>query len=241
MSKSTEERTKAIYSDYKNGRDPNRDSLFHNPEVTFQVIASDIALSKALRSVVDRLDTATMLDVGCGSGNTSALLLRLGFSPTNIVGIDVQCERVHSAKARYPSVDFQCMDASRMVFPDQTFDVVIEATMFLQLTDDSLARCVADEMVRTCRVGGHILISDWRYGKPGSGGFKAVNQSRIQSLFSVGDRTVTVATFNGALVPPIGRRISKFASPMYFLLSGLFPLLVGQQVTVLRKLANQGA
>ena len=47
------------------------------------------------------------------------------------------------------------MDAARLTFPDQSFDVVYAAYV-ISVVPDPLA--VLSEMRRICRVGGHIVL-----------------------------------------------------------------------------------
>ncbi len=91
------------------------------------------------------------------------------------------------------------------------------------------------EMLRVTQRGGHILLCDWRYSKPGSATHRAVTQKRIAELFEIGRQTNHCAVFAGPLVPPAGRFLSRRVPSAYFLVSRLLPFLVGQVTTVLRK------
>jgi ubiquinone/menaquinone biosynthesis C-methylase UbiE len=161
--------------------------------------------------------------------------LRLGFEPSNLYGVDIRTEKLDTARTRFPSSHFQCADASQLEFPDASFDITQEFMMFLQLTDDDLSGRVAAEMLRVTKVGGHLVLSDWRYAKPGTDEFKAVNKARISKLFHVGRETEVVKIVPGALVPPVGRLFSRVLPSMYFAVRSCFPFLVVQFVTVLRK------
>jgi hypothetical protein len=108
--------------------------------------------------------------------------------------------------------------------------------MFLQLTDEDLAKQIGSEMIRVTKQGGHIILADWRYGKLGKSEFSAVNRKRISRLFALEKSTCLVAVYNGALIPPIGRFLSSNMPAAYFVIKSLFPLLVGQTTTVLQKL-----
>jgi ubiquinone/menaquinone biosynthesis C-methylase UbiE len=136
-------------------------------------------------------------------------------------------------------IHFECADASRLSFPDCTFDIVQESTMFLQMTDDGLAKRIASEMVRVTKMGGHILLSDWRYSRPGTTEFKAVNKKRIAEMFSVGSETTVERVFPGTLIPPVGRFLSRHAPALYFPVRALFPFLAGQVTTVLKKISRR--
>jgi ubiquinone/menaquinone biosynthesis C-methylase UbiE len=223
------------YRAYYAAKGKERNSLLHNPEVLYQSLAQEIALVRAMQSMRPKEETATVLDVGCGSGGALLTFLRLGFAPENLYGIDFQDERIAVARKKCPSIHFEHGDATKMEFASESFDLVHEATMFIHSVDDELSRKIAMEMVRVTKPGGHILLCDWRYAKPGSAAHRAVTQKRIARLFHVGERTSRCGVFAGPLLPPIGRFLSKRWPSAYFLVSGLIPFLVGQMTTVLRK------
>jgi ubiquinone/menaquinone biosynthesis C-methylase UbiE len=227
--------TEYYYRDYNGRKGADRNSLLRNPGVLFQNLAQDAAMVRALGWMKAEPGSMRVLDVGCGDGGSLWLLQRLGFEPANLFGVDIQEERIRKAKTRNPVATFECVDATCLAFRDDTFDIAMESTMFLQLTDDDVARRIASEMVRVTRPEGALLVSDWRYGKPGSKEFKGVSRKRIEDLYQVGTRTRVVETFRGPLIPPVGRFLSKYLPSCYFAVQGLFPPLVGHVITVLRK------
>ncbi len=223
------------YRAYYAAKGADRNSLLHNPEVLYQSLAQEAALVRALQSIRPDNETARVLDVGCGDGSTLLTFLRLGFAPGNLHGIDFQEGRIAEAIRKCPSIHFAHGDATNLQFPGETFDLVHEATMFIHSVDDELSRKIASEMVRLTKRGGHILLCDWRYSKPGSAAHRAVTQKRISKLFEVGRRTSVTGVFAGPLLPPLGRFLSRRLPAVFFLAGGLLPFLVGQVTTVLRK------
>ncbi len=227
--------TEQCYREYNSRKGEGRHSLLHNPEVLFQSLALDAAKVRAIGSIALEPQTARVLDVGCGEGGSLWLLLRLGFRPENLFGVDIQEERIWRARGMYPHISFKCADATSLAFGDETFDMAMESMMFLQLTDDDVARRIAAEMIRVTKQGGILLVADWRYSKPGSKEFKGVSRKRIADLYQVGKQTRVHRTFRGALVPPVGRFFSKHLPSAYFAVHKLVPFLTGQVVTVLEK------
>jgi SAM-dependent methyltransferase len=223
------------YRDYGARKGSLRNDLLRNPEVLFQVLAADASIVSALRSIEADPERAKVLDIGCGDGASLFPLLRLGFEPSNLYGVDIRGEQIALAQARYPGLHFQCTDASSLKFPDDTFDIVQESMMFLQMTDQELGKHVAKEMIRVTKPSGCLLLSDWRYGKPGTSEFKPLDRKRIAELFQVGSATKIHGVFSGALVPPIGRFLSKNLSALYFLIQRLLPFAAAQVATVLTK------
>lgn len=228
--------TENYYKDYDARKGAGRNDLLRNPEVLFQFMAAEVSVILGLRSIQADPTAAKVLDVGCGEGLSLLPFLRLGFSPSNLYGVDIRPEQVAVARARFPMLHLQCGDARKLAFPNDTFDIVQEQVMFLQMPDDDLACQIGAEMVRVTRPGGHLIVSDWRYSKPGSNEFKGVNRKRIARLFSVGIRTAVERTFPGPMVPPVGRFFSRNLPSLYFAVRAVFPFLTGQVTTVLKKL-----
>lgn len=223
------------YRAYYAAKGAERNSLLHNPEVLYQSLAQEAALVRALQSIGPNQEAARVLDVGCGDGTTLLAFLRLGFAADNLCGIDFQEERIARAKEKCAGIHFAHGDATKLEYASETFELVHEATMFIHSVDEELSKQIAKEMMRVTKRGGHILLCDWRYSKPGSAAHKALTQKRIAELFEVGRQTNRCGTFRGPLLPPIGRFLSRRLPSAYFLVSGLLPFLVGQVTTVLRK------
>lgn len=227
--------TEEYYKGYDARKGEGRNDPFSNPQVLFQFLAAEASVVRALHSIRLNPAEAKVLDVGCGRGGSLMTLLRMGFSPTNLHGVDIRPEQIASARKWLPASPIECADASQLKFADNTFDITHASAMFLQVPDDNLSARIASEMIRVTKTSGHILISDWRYSKPGSSEFKAVDKKRIGRLFSVGSQTVVQGVFPGQLIPPVGRFFSEHLPSFYFLIRAVFPFLVGRVTTVLRK------
>lgn len=227
---------KEFYQGYYADKGVDRNSLLRNPQVLFQTLAKDASFYSALRMIDPDPSTCRILDVGCGSGASLVNFLRIGFPPANLFGIDFQEDRIQEGKANLTGINFCHGDATRMEFPDGAFDIVMESAMFIHSVDDDLSRKIAGEMLRVTRPGGHILLSDWRYAKPGSNAYRALTQKRIAGLFDVGKKTVRRGVFSGELLPPVGRFLSAHLPSAYFAVRTVMPFLVGQKATVLRRL-----
>jgi SAM-dependent methyltransferase len=227
--------TKDWYHDYYHKRGADRNDLRVNRGVLFQTLAGEASVVRACYAIGHDPAKAKVLDVGCGVGADLYQLLRLRYSPANIVGIDILTERIADARVLYPSVRFLQGDASRMDFPDAAFDLVFESTMFVSLTDEPLSVAIAREMIRVCKPGGYLLLVDWWMPKPGDPTYKALTRRRLRQLFSIGANTRLMGIYRGALVPPVGRLLSRFLPSVYFVTAKLFPFLVGQVAYLLQK------
>ncbi|MCB1475117.1 MAG: class I SAM-dependent methyltransferase [Rhodobiaceae bacterium] len=119
-----------------------------------------------------------LLEVGVGTG----LMLRYYAPSTEVVGIDLSEEMLQRAKekqARLPHVkSLQQMDACRLSFADDSFDVAV-APFTISVVPDPLS--ALDEMARVVRPGGTILIAS-RFGD--ESGFVAMLEALARPLFT---------------------------------------------------------
>lgn len=214
---------------YKQRNLPNRNDAL-NPEVVFQNVARETAVIRSLRKSGIEITSARILDVGCGSGGSLISLLNLGVPINNLTGIELLAERVEEGKNRIPSLELLVGDATNMQFDDSTFDMVLESTMFWGIPDDEVAMKVAREMIRVAKPGGIILLCDWRVRDPRQTD-GALTIRRVRKLFA-GVRIENIEL--GPLIPPIGRRLSRWLPSFYFVLQRLIPLLVGMKIYTLR-------
>lgn len=230
-----EEGQREFYKQYYARTGAGRNDLRRNPGVLLQSLTLERSFILASRNISHDAGTAKPLDVGCGGGGDLFQLLRVGYKPENITGIDIQAERLESARHLYPNIRFIAGDASRMDFPSGEFDLVFESTMFATLSDDAVSSAIASEMLRVCKGGGYLLLLDWRTPKPRDPNYNALTKGRLRRLFKVGADTELVGVYPGALVPPVGRFLSAHLPSLYFLTAAIFPFLVGQVAYLLRK------
>lgn len=100
-----------------------------------------------------------VLDVACGTGNTTLPAARTGASVT---GVDIAPNLLAQARQRAASegleVRFDEGDAEDLPYPDQAFDVILTmfGAMFAPRPD-----VVAAELMRVCKPGGLIAMANW--------------------------------------------------------------------------------
>lgn len=97
-----------------------------------------------------------VLDVGCGTGNFSIKLARLG---CKVTGIDLSEKMLdiarRKAKKEHLDIEFYNMDVYRLEFPDGCFDGVFSMAAFEFIKEPLKAY---REMYRVVKPGGKILI-----------------------------------------------------------------------------------
>jgi SAM-dependent methyltransferase len=97
------------------------------------------------------------LDVGCGTGALTALLVeRLGAA--NVTGIDPSESFVAAARDRFPGVRIEHGSAEALPFDDGTFDVAI-AQLVVHFMEDPVGG--VREMARVTRPGGVLAACVW--------------------------------------------------------------------------------
>ena len=210
----------------------DRDDLLRNPGLLFQYLANQRSICEALRPVAGLRSgrNAAVLDVGCGDGASLLHLMELGFPAQMMHGIDIRPSVIERGRRRLPACTLIVADACHIPYPDATFDLVIESTMFVQeVTEAPIRASIAREMARVTKPGGFLLIVDWRYG---GRGYQAVTQRRLRSLYPGCD---IVRSVGGALIPPVGRAVSRWCPSLYFLIHRWCPPLIGLKANLLCK------
>lgn len=80
-----------------------------------------------LQSMATKNSYSSALEIGCGNGNGTRLIEKY-FNPQKIVAIDLDEKMIEKARKsrNNNSIDFWVMDASKLEFPDDSFDVVFD-------------------------------------------------------------------------------------------------------------------
>ena len=106
-----------------------------------------------------QLSGGRVLDAATGNGGFITFLMENLKGYTEITGIDSN-ERLLEVAQKSHSLDnihFQRMDAARMDFPDSYFDTVCIANSLHHMI---YMPGVLTEMMRVCKPGGHLIISE---------------------------------------------------------------------------------
>lgn len=100
-----------------------------------------------------------VLEIACGPGTAS---LDLAAVSNHVTGVDltpamIQQARAAQAERGIANADWIVGDGAALPFPDSSFSLVVCRSAFHHLVDPKL---VLREMVRVCRSGGRVAVSD---------------------------------------------------------------------------------
>jgi SAM-dependent methyltransferase len=139
-----------------------------------------------------------ILDLGCGSGRWIREWVKWGATPENLYGIDLRPAAIDKARRLSPAgVTIECCNAADLPFDPESFDIVLQSTVFTSILDSAIRRKVASEMLRVVAADGLILWYDFHLGNPWNSDVRAVRKREIRALFpgcSVKLHRVTLAS-----------------------------------------------
>jgi SAM-dependent methyltransferase len=118
-----------------------------------------IEASRSLRQILRPLETIQVLDVGCGVGRSSRLLVDLGVKPSNLLGIDFRESAIAYARQINPAIRYRQISGLED-WPAEGFDLAVQCTVFSSIPSVSLRRRTAALMERSVGKIGYILWWD---------------------------------------------------------------------------------
>ena len=177
------------------------------------------------------LDTYKILEIGCGTGHWLREFIKWGARPEKIAGVDLLSDRVTEAKKLCPdAVQIQCGSAADLTFPDDTFDLVLQSTVFTSVLDFSMKQRMASEMLRVVKSDGLILWYDYHVNNPWNSDVRGVKRQEISQLFP----GCLIKLQRITLAPPLVRLLAPYSWLACYLL-GKVPWLCTHYLGVIRK------
>ena len=202
----------AVAERYARRRDADRYSMLR-PEVWQAVQERQRAmLGLFAQAGLHDLSRLRLLEVGCGAGGNLLDLLRLGFAPQHLAGIELLPERLALARAVLPeALQLQGGDALQADVAPASLDIVYVATVLSSLLDGHYQQRLADAMWSWLAPGGGVLWYDFTVDNPRNPDVRGVPLARLRALFPAGRmhyRRVTLA-------PPLARALVRVHPALY--------------------------
>jgi SAM-dependent methyltransferase len=193
-----------------------------NPAVWQMVHERQRALLRLLHSLGwQDLSQKCLLEVGCGNGSNLLEMLRFGFDPRNLQGVELLEDRYAEARRMLPTeLQLNLGDACEAKIQPGSQDIVLQSTVFSSLLDDVFQQRLADAMWRWVKPGGGVLWYDFTINNPHNADVRGVPLQRVRSLFPEG----RVQAQRVTLAPPAARQIVRVHPSLYHLLNAV-PLL----------------
>ena len=224
---------RARYERRKNDINIDRYSLL-NPDVWQSVHERQRVMLRLFAKLgLSNFADTKLLEVGCGAGGNLLELLRLGFQPDNLIGIELLNDRVVQANKVLPAGMVRAGDAAGAAIPLASQDVVLQSTVFSSLLDDTFQEELANKMWSWVKPGGGVLWYDFIYNNPNNPDVRGVPVKRIRTLFPQAVITVKRVT----LAPPIARRVCRVHPGLYSVINAL-PLLRTHVLCWIQKTAS---
>jgi len=101
----------------------------------------------------------------------------------NLAAIDLEPGRASQAIDRFPGADIRIGDAARLPWPDESFDIVSQSTVFTSILDANVRHDVAAEMLRVLKPAGIVFWYDFLFNNPRNANVRGVGRHKIKQLF----------------------------------------------------------
>jgi len=204
--------SQAIVERYERRRSADPRYSILNPDVWMTLQERQRAVLR--RFAAQGLDLASLrlLEVGCGEGGNLLELIRIGFTPERLTGIELIEDRFRVACERLPgALQMHLGDALAVDLPGDLQDIVFASTVFSSILDTTTQHALAAAMWRWLRPGGAVLWYDLAVDNPSNPDVRGVPRTRLQELFPVG----RLETQRITLAPPIARRVCRLHPSLY--------------------------
>jgi SAM-dependent methyltransferase len=152
------------------------------------------------------------VEVGCGAGGNLLELLRFGFRPEHLAGIELLPERLAHARGLLPgAVRLVAGDAAGAAIEPGSQDLVLQFTVFSSLLDDATQARLAAAMWRWVKPGGGVLWYDFTMDNPRNPDVRGMPVSRVRALFP----QAAVQAHRVTLAPPLARTVTRVHPALY--------------------------
>ncbi len=211
MNQERQQEIAAIAERYARRDAGDRYSLLR-PEVWQMLQERERALLKQLAQRPGRPQDWTLTEVGCGAGGNLLELLRAGFAPEHLCGIELLQERFEMARRVLPpQLPLLAGDATQAPIASASQDFVFQSTVFSSILSDAVQQQLADAMWRWLKPGGAVLWYDFIVDNPRNADVRGVPLRRVRELFP----EARVSSQRLTLAPPLARLVCRLHPGAY--------------------------
>lgn len=139
-------------------------------------------MKQAFQFLPKPLDQMRVLDIGCGVGRSTRALLEFGFSPENLVGVDILKDVIDNAKKLNPGIKFVFIETLDDFYRLGDFDLCCQCTVFSSIKDQGERRTLAETMTASLNEDGYIFWWDRRHANDFAGGDVLLPEKYFQGL-----------------------------------------------------------
>jgi cyclopropane fatty-acyl-phospholipid synthase-like methyltransferase len=140
---------------------------------------------KSFIAVADRI-TGSVLDAGCGTGDTALFLAGRGHQVTGIDFLDVPIQRAkQKAAERGVQATLLVKDALTLKDWSERFDNVIDSGLFHVFSDEDRRRYV-EGLATVLKQGGRLFLGCFSDEEPGEQGPRRVSKKELHEAFAKG-------------------------------------------------------
>lgn len=191
-----------------------------NPSVYMGQQEKERALIRWIREAdLAPVEDRRLLEIGCGSGGNLLQLMKLGFLPKNLTANELLEDRAELAGTLLPSaIRIIKGNALDLDLPEESFDIVLQSTVFSSILDDKFRGRLAEKMWSLVKPGGGVLWYDFIYDNPKNSDVRGVPIRSIRELFPAGEFIFWRIT----LAPPISRMVTKIHPCLYTVFNSVF-------------------
>jgi SAM-dependent methyltransferase len=211
MSQERQQEIAAIAQRYARREAGDRYSLLR-PEVWQMLQERERALLRLLAGWPGRPQDWRLTEVGCGAGGNLLELLRIGFAPEHLCGIELLQERFELARQVLPvQLHLLAGDATQAAIAPGSQDLVLQSTVFSSILSDAVQQQLATAMWRWLKPGGAVLWYDFIVDNPRNADVRGVPLRRVRALFP----DARVSSQRLTLAPPLARLVCRWHPGAY--------------------------
>ena len=152
------------------------------------------------------------LEVGCGAGGNLLELLRLGFLPERLTGIELLPDRAAHARQVLPGA-LRLIEGDARAVPIEpgSQHLILQSTVFSSLLDPATRQALAEQMWRWLAPGGAVLWYDLRIDNPRNPDVRGVPMGELRTLFP----EARISASRITLAPPLARAVCRVHPGLY--------------------------